>query len=68
MYHFKASIDRIEINNRKKVILVCGLGYGTSRVLEYYLKDHFDVDIIDVLPAYMINKDISKYRLYFNNG
>ena len=60
MYHFKASIDRIEINNRKKVILVCGLGYGTSRVLEYYLKDHFDVDIIDVLPAYMINKDISK--------
>ena len=60
MYHFKASIDRTEINNRKKVILVCGLGYGTSRVLEYYLKDHFDVDIIDVLPAYMINKEISK--------
>ena len=60
MYHFKASIDRTEINNRKKVILVCGLGYGTSRVLEYYLKDHFDIDIIDVLPAYMINKDISK--------
>ncbi len=60
MYHFKASIDRTEINNRKKVILVCGLGYGTSRVLEYYLKDHFDIDIIDVLPAYMINRDISK--------
>lgn len=60
MYHFKASIDRTEINNRKKVILVCGLGYGTSRVLEYYLKDHFDIDIIDILPAYMINKDISK--------
>ena len=60
MYHFKASIDRTEINNRKKVILVCGLGYGTSRVLEYYLKDHFDIDIIDVLPAYMINSDISK--------
>ncbi|CAM3199988.1 Transcriptional antiterminator, BglG [Streptobacillus ratti] len=55
-YHFKASIERMKTFNRKKVILVCGLGYGTSRILEYNLKEKFDIDIVDVLPAYMIDK------------
>lgn len=55
-YHFKASIERMRTFNRKKVILVCGLGYGTSRILEYNLKEKFDIDIVDVLPAYMIDK------------
>lgn len=54
-YHFKASIERVNIHNRKKVVLVCGLGYGTSRILEYSLKDKFDIDIVDVIPAYMVN-------------
>ena len=57
-YHFKASIDRTVTTNRKKVILVCGLGYGASRILEYNLKEKFDIDILDVLPSYMISKDI----------
>ncbi|WP_064580210.1 BglG family transcription antiterminator [Streptobacillus moniliformis] len=55
-YHFKASIERMKTFNRKKVILVCGLGYGTSRILEYNLKEKFDIDIVDVIPAYMIDK------------
>lgn len=54
-YHFKASIERINIFNRKKIVLVCGLGYGTSRILEYSLKEKFDIDIVDVMPAYMID-------------
>ncbi len=56
VYHFKASIERMKTFNRKKVRLVCGLGYGTSRILEYNLKEKFDIDIVDVLPAYMIDK------------
>ncbi|WP_064581247.1 BglG family transcription antiterminator [Streptobacillus moniliformis] len=55
-YHFKASIERMKTFNRKKIILVCGLGYGTSRILEYNLKEKFDIDIVDVIPAYMIDK------------
>lgn len=61
-YHFKASIDRMQTYNKKKVILVCGLGYGTSRLLEYSLKENFDIDIVDVLPAYMINNEILKNK------
>ncbi|WP_065107494.1 BglG family transcription antiterminator [Streptobacillus moniliformis] len=55
-YHFKASIERMKTFNRKKVILVCGLGYGTSRILGYNLKEKFYIDIVDVIPAYMIDK------------
>ncbi|WP_068267995.1 BglG family transcription antiterminator [Caviibacter abscessus] len=63
-YHFKASINRMSVCNRKKVILVCGLGYGTSRVLEYNLKEKFDVDIVDIMPAYMVNiKTINKHNI-----
>lgn len=58
VFHFKASIDRTKINQRKKVILVCGMGYGTSRILEYNLKEQFDIDIIDVLPKYMLNSEL----------
>lgn len=61
-YHFKASIERMKIYNRKKVILVCGLGYGTSRLLEYSLKDEFDIDIVDVIPSYMLSEEISKNK------
>lgn len=59
-YHFKASIERTQFQKTKKVILVCGQGYGTSRVLENDLKQKFNVDIVDVIPAYMINESIIK--------
>lgn len=57
-YHFKASINRMNVSKIKKVILVCGLGYGTSRVLEYNLNEKFDIDIVDILPAYMVNDEM----------
>lgn len=43
VFHFKASIDRSYISNRKKVVLVCEFGYGTSRVLMHNLKEKFDL-------------------------
>lgn len=62
-YHFKASVERLQSYEKKKVILVCGLGYGTSRLLEYSLKENFDIDIVDVLPAYMVNDGIKNKNI-----
>ena len=41
--HFKASMDRnrVTIKNKKKVLLVCGMGYGTSKLLAQQLKELF---------------------------
>lgn len=61
-FHFEGSINRMQKNVRKRVILVCGLGYGSSKILEYNLKENFEIDIIDVLPMYMINENILKNK------
>lgn len=56
-FHFNASIDRLNTYDKKKVILICGLGYGSSRVLEHNLKENFDIDIVDILPARLITNE-----------
>lgn len=56
-FHFNSSIERISNSNKKKVILVCGLGYGSSKVLEHNLKENFDIDIVDVLPAHLLSEN-----------
>ena len=53
-FHLKASIDRNTIDKTKKVILVCGLGYGSSRLLEQSLKEIYNLDILDILPYYLM--------------
>lgn len=62
VFHFRAAIERKNNGNRKKVILVCGMGYGSSKVLEQNLKENFDIDIVDVLPVHLVknNKAINK--------
>lgn len=57
-FHFEGSIERMKNHTRKKVILVCGLGYGSSKILEYTLKENFEIDIVDVLPIHMVNDAI----------
>lgn len=57
-FHFEGSIERMKNHTRKRVLLVCGLGYGSSKILEYSLKEHFDIDIIDVLPVHMVSEEI----------
>ena len=54
-FHLKASIDRNTIDKTKKVILVCGLGYGSSRLLEQSLKEIYNLDILDILPYYLMD-------------
>ena len=60
--HFKASMDRnrVTIKNKKKVLLVCGMGYGTSKLLAQQLKELFSIDIIDIIPKHMLATSLNK--------
>ena len=60
-FHIKASIERNISKKTKKVILICGLGYGSSRLLEQSLKENYDLDIVDVLPYYLIKTSMPNY-------
>lgn len=62
--HFKAAIDRNEhkIKNIKKVLLVCGLGYGSSKLLAQQLKKMYTIDIVDIIPYHLLGKYIKNPR------
>ncbi|MBC2854250.1 BglG family transcription antiterminator [Cetobacterium sp. 2G large] len=63
--HFKASMDRnrVIIKNKKKVLLVCGMGYGTSKLLAQQLKELFSIDIIDIIPKHMLTTSLNKNEI-----
>lgn len=61
-FHFKASIERLNVSSKKRVILVCGMGYGTSKLLEYKLKEIFDIDIVAVLPVHLLDTNIINFE------
>lgn len=50
--HFKIAIDRKANTNKetKNILLVCGFGYGSSKLLSQKLLERYDVNILDVLP------------------
>ncbi len=56
--HFKAAIDRnIKIKKEKlKVLIVCGSGYGSSKLLAQQIKDIYRVEIVDAIPRYLLEK------------
>lgn len=60
--HFIASLKRITTTNRKKVLLVCGHGYGTTTMLKETLLTEYQVEIIDTIPKYKI----SSYQKFDN--
>lgn len=50
--HFKTAIDR-KVNSQRKtknIIIVCGLGYGSSKLIAQKLLEKYDVNIIATLP------------------
>ena len=50
--HFKTAIDR-KVNlktENQNVILVCGFGYGSSKLLAQKLQEKYDLNIVDILP------------------
>lgn len=62
--HFKAAIDRNRVKSKKKrVVLVCGSGYGTSKLLAQQLNQYYHLEIVDIIPEYMIDKVISKNEI-----
>ena len=60
--HFKAAIDRnrVRSKNKKKVLLVCGLGYGTSKLLAQQIKELYSLDIVDIIPSHLLTKSLEK--------
>ena len=58
-YHFKASAARNSDCIKKKIILVCGLGVGTSKLLEHNLKEKFNMEIVAVIPYYKLDEIIN---------
>ncbi len=60
--HFKAAIDRNKhkIKDVKKVLIVCGLGYGSSKLLAQQIKETYTIDIVDIIPNHFLEK-------YLNN-
>lgn len=56
--HFKAAIDRNVKKKREKikVLIVCGSGYGSSKLLAQQIKDIYRVEIIDTIPRYLLEK------------
>ncbi|RRD40507.1 PRD domain-containing protein [Leptotrichia sp. OH3620_COT-345] len=61
-FHINSAIERSKRENVKKVILICGLGYGSSKILEQSLKENYELDIIDVLPYYLADDLIPGYE------
>lgn len=50
--HFKTALDRKENseNQIKNILIICGLGYGSSKLIAQKLLENYDVNIIDTLP------------------
>ena len=61
-YLVRASIKRTKRKNIKKVLLICGLGYGSSKILEESLKENYDLDIVDIIPYYLADDLIPGYK------
>ncbi|WP_300342478.1 BglG family transcription antiterminator [Fusobacterium sp.] len=56
--HFRAAIDRNKVRSKEKknILVICGWGYGTSKLLAQQLKDIYSVNIIDILPYHQYKK------------
>lgn len=50
--HFKEAIDRREEKSLKNIIIVCGFGYGSSKLLKENIKKYFDVNVVNTLPLH----------------
>ena len=50
--HFVLSIKRMaeKSEEKKKILIVCGLGYGTSNLLKQEMEELFDIEIKDLVP------------------
>ena len=55
--YFLASIRRMQNTPPKRVLLVCGHGYGTTTMLKETLLSEYQIKIVDTLPVYRLVSD-----------
>lgn len=53
--HFKSAIDK-NFSLEKKVLIVCGFGYGTSKLLAQQLKNTYSIFVKDIIPVYKLEE------------
>lgn len=58
--YFKSAIDRNKnkINKSMDILIVCGMGYGTSRFISQQIRERYQVNIIDIIPENRLKKYI----------
>ena len=61
--HFIASLKRLNQSIRKKILLICGHGYGTTTMLKETLLDEYQVEIIDTIPKYKLSNYKSPVKI-----
>lgn len=54
-FHFIAGLKRRASMKNKKVLLVCGLGYALTKMVEESLQSEFQIEIMDVIPSYKLH-------------
>ena len=47
--HFQLAMKRIKSKKLENILIVCGAGYSTSRFLSASIKEHFNVNIINII-------------------
>jgi transcriptional antiterminator/mannitol/fructose-specific phosphotransferase system IIA component (Ntr-type) len=60
--HFKGAIDRNAYQKKetRNILLVCGEGLGTSKLISQQLKENYDVNILNTIPLNQLTKTIKK--------
>lgn len=48
--HFQLAMKRIKSRKLENILIVCGAGYSTSRFLSASIKEHFNVNIVNIIP------------------
>ena len=59
--HFKGAVDRnlYQKKETKSILLVCGEGLGTSRLVEQQLKESYNIDVVESIPLNQLKNFIS---------
>lgn len=54
--YFIAAVERnkYKIKTKKNILIVCGMGYGTSKLVELQLKQKYNVTIVDTIPYHYV--------------
>lgn len=53
--HFIGSVQRLRHNEFKKVLLICGLGYGSTALLKDTLRNEYQVHVLESISIYELD-------------